>query len=194
MPSINLAPGTQYIMTARKRRVRLYSIAAVIILIFASWGIGLYVYVRILTAKSDGIKTEITIANQKLSKLREESKRVELFENRLVSVSKILDSHISWEQVFAELERLLPLDTVLTSFSASSTSPTIVLGGITKNIDQVALAFTSLTKSNGHPTLFEGGTVNEIKLQNRNEVLPNDLYTFSMMLQFNTAALKKTTL
>ncbi|HLC49161.1 MAG TPA: PilN domain-containing protein [Candidatus Andersenbacteria bacterium] len=196
MPSINLAPGTQYIITARKRRVRLYSIAILIITIFFIWGIGLYVYTRILTATSNTIKTEIGTVNQKLSQLRDEATRVELFERRLVEISQLLDVHIGWDRVLAELERLLPADTILTSFSGASQSPTIQLEGATQNIDQVALVFASLTKDKNHPSLFERGSVKEIERQSQQTgdgpaILT---YTFSMTLEFNVDALKKTAL
>ena len=196
MPSINLAPGTQYIITARKRRVRLYSIAALILTIFLVWGIGLYVYTRILTARSDAIKTEIGTVNQKLATLRDEATRVELFERRLVEISQLLDVHIGWDRVLAELERLLPADTILTSFSATSQSPTIALEGTTQNIDQVALAFASLTKDKNHPSLFERGTVKEIQRQSQQagDAAATVLHTFSMTLEFNVDTLKKTAL
>lgn len=195
MPSINLAPGTQYIITARKRRVRLYGIAVAIIVIFLLGWLGLYMYVRSLTASSEEVKAQITSVDQKIQALREEATRVSLFEKRLTDVSHLLDSHIGWDKVFAEVERLLPGDTVLTSFDAVSDSSTITVQGTTQNLDQIALALASLTSSKNHPSIFERGSVKEIRRQDQKVGEATvTVYTFTMTLEFNNEALSKAAL
>ncbi len=190
MPSINLAPGTQYIITARKRRVRLYVIAIGIALIFLLGWFGLFMYVRILKASSNDVKTQITSVDQKIQALHDEATRVAFFEKRLTDVSQILDTHIGWDKVFVEIERLLPADAVLTTFDAASDKSAIIIEGTTQNIDQIALALASLTDSPSHPTLFKKGTVKTIQRQEqKNGDVSNIVYAFNMTLEFSSDAL-----
>ncbi len=196
MPSINLAPGTQYIITARKRRLRLYAITIAIIAIFLLGWFGLYMYVQILNSSSNKVKADIASVNQQIEALREDATRVAFFEKRLTDVSQILSNHVGWEKVFADVERLLPPDTVLTSFEATSGDSTITVQGITQNVDQVALALASLTESANHPSVFSKGTVKTINRQQQvgAEGTPVGVYTFTMTLEFNKSVLSKATL
>jgi Tfp pilus assembly protein PilN len=195
MPSINLAPGTQYIITARKRRIRLYGIAIAIFTIFALGWLGLYTYVAILTKSSEDVKAKITVVDQKIQALNEEAKRVAFFEKRLVDVSQILNNHIGWEKVFGDVERLLPPDTVLTAFDATNGSSTITVQGTTQNVDQIAVALASLTQDVGHPSIFASGSVKTIQREERKEGdIASVIYKFTMTLEFDSSALSKTAL
>lgn len=197
MPSINLAPGTQYIITARKRRMRLYAIAFAIIGIFLLGWLGLYMYVRILTSSSANVQAQVASVDQKIQALRDDATRVSLFEKRLVDVAALLDNHIGWDKVFADLERLLPADTTLTSFDATNGNSTITVQGKTANVDQIALALASLTAGVNHPSIFSKGTVTSIQRQEttNGEGAPvTVVYAFTMTLEFSTDALSKTAL
>lgn len=196
MPSINLAPGTQYIIIARKRRLRLYAISAGIVILFVLGGGGLYVYVEGLQSKSDALKTEIESVNQDIQALRDDALRVAFFEKRLTDTSALLSGHIGWNAIFADLERLLPADTVLLNLDALSGNSTLNVKGTTANIDQIGLALASLTKEPAHPTVFESGTVKTIQrqVQNIEDSTSTVLYTFDMTLEFNKSTLSKTTL
>lgn len=193
MSSINLAPGTQYIIVARRRRFRLYAIAVSIVLIFGIGGLGLFVYKRTLQASSDGIKDKIAVTEKKIQSLHDEAVRISLFEQRLGDVSKLLDSHIGWEKIFADLERLLPGDTVLTRVSAASENNSLVVSGKTQNIDQIALTLASLLKDTAHPTVFTSGTVKTIQRENVDtaEGAAAPVYVFNMTLDFDNASLSK---
>ncbi|MDA1169177.1 MAG: hypothetical protein O3A36_02470 [bacterium] len=196
MSSINLAPGNQYIIVARKRRIRLYVIAIAIIVIFGIGALVLFVYTRTLQASSDGIKAQLVITEKKIQSLHDEALRIALFEQRLEDVSKLLDNHISWEKIFADLERLLPADTVLTKVSAGSESNSIIVDGKTQNIDQIALTLASLVRDVNHPTVFTAGTVKTIQRENLNNAEGGSvsLYGFTMTLNFNNDALSKSAL
>lgn len=196
MSSINLAPGTQYVMVARKRRFRLYAIAIGIISIFGIGGLGLYIYTRTLQSSSDAIKNQILVVDQKIQSLRPEALRVALFEKRLVDISKLLDSHIGWENILADLERLLPADTVVTQLNATREASSLTINGTTQNIDQIALALASLTKDVNHPSVFSSGTVKTVQRQDQEnaEGAPTSLYAFTMTLDFNQASLNKSAL
>ena len=188
MPSINLAPGTQYVIAARKRRRRLYGISILIIAVFFGGWMLMYGYLLSLRSSSDDLQKELQGVNQRIQTLREDALRVTLFEKRLVDVTTILNNHISWDRVFGDIERLLPPDAVVASFDAQSGSSTIVLRGRTQNIDQVALALASLTSSAGTPSIFESGSVKEVV---RQEQESGAVYSFTMMLEFNQAVLRQ---
>lgn len=190
MPSINLAPGTQYIIAARKRRVRLYAIAVVIIILFIlAWG-SLYTYEQSLMKTSDDTQTQINTANAQIQTLHADAVRVALFEKRLVEVKTLLNTHVHWNSVFADLERLLPSDTILTSFDAASDSPTITIQGVTSQMDQVSLAIASLTASDAHPSVFQSGTIKSIQRQEqKNGDQTTVLYAFTVTLTFESKVL-----
>ncbi|MEK7500200.1 MAG: PilN domain-containing protein, partial [Patescibacteria group bacterium] len=172
---------------------RLYAIAGSLILIFGIGGLGLFIYKRTLQASSDGIASQIAVTEKKIQSLHDEAVRISLFEQRLEDVSKLLDSHIGWEKIFADLERLLPADTVLTRISAGSENNSLTVSGKTQNIDQIALTLASLLKDTNHPTVFTSGTVKTIQRENVDsaEGSPAPVYVFSMTLDFDNASLSK---
>ncbi len=168
MPSINLAPGTQYIIAARKRRIRLYAIAGVIVVIFTlAWG-SLTTYEESLMNIDTDIQTKIQTANAKIQTLHDDAVRVALFEKRLVEVKNLLDTHSNWEPVFKDLERLLPADTVLNNLAVANDSSTITLQGTTAQVDQISLAIASLTAGESHPSVFQSGSVKNVQRQEQN--------------------------
>ncbi len=186
MPSINLAPGTQYIIAARKRRVRLYGIAVLVVFLFAAAWAALYAYHQALSANNEDIETKIKTANAQIETLRSDAVRVSLFEKRLGEVSKLLETHVGWNAVFADIERLLPPDTVLTGLEAASDAPTITLQGTTGQIDQVSLAIASLTASDAHPSVFKSGSIKNIQRQEqKNGEQVSVVYGFTMTLTFD---------
>ena len=188
MPSINLAPGTQYVIAARKRRRRLYGVSMLIVAVFFGGWMLMYGYLLSLRNSSEDLEKELQGVNLRVQTLREDALRVTLFEKRLVDVNTILNNHISWDRVFGDLERLLPPDSVITSFDAQTGSSTVLLQGRTQNIDQIALALASLTSSAGTPSIFESGSVKEIA---RQEQESGAAYTFTMTLEFNQAILRQ---
>lgn len=186
MPSINLAPGTQYIIAARKRRLRLYIIAVITAIVFAgAWG-ALYTYYQSLLKTDAGIQTKIQTANAQIQTLHDDAVRVALFEKRLVEIKTLLDTHVNWSPVFADIERLLPSDTVLTNFDASSNLPSISLQGVTSQIDQVSLAIASLSAGDSHPSVFKSGSIKSIQRQEqKNGEVVSVAYSFNIVLTFD---------
>ncbi len=189
MPSINLAPGTQYVIAARKRRRRLYGISLLIVVVFAVGWMLMYGYVLSLRNTSEDIQGQLASANQRIQTLREDAKRVALFEKRLVDIRTLLENHISWDRVFGDIERLLPPDTIITGLDARSDNTTLTLQGRTQNIDQVALAVASLTSSAGVPSVFTSGSVKGVV---REEQEGGAIYTFTMTLEFAQSVLRQT--
>lgn len=190
MPSINLAPGTQYVLAARKRRRKLYGVSLLIIAVFAGGWMLMYGYLASLQNSSEDLATQLQAVNQRIQTLRDDALRVTLFERRLVDVSTILNNHISWDRVFSDIERLLPPDAIITGFDAKSSSTTIVLQGKTQNIDQIALALASLTSAAGTPSIFSSGNVTNAV---RQEVEGGASYGFTMTLEFEQSVLRQKT-
>lgn len=190
MPSINLAPGTQYIIAARKRRIRLYAIAVLVIAVFCATWASLYTYQVSLAKADEVLVTKIQSADEQIQTLHNDAVRVALFEKRLTEVQTLLDSHANWEVVFSDLQRLLPADTVLTSFDAASDTPIIAIQGTTTQIDQVSVAVASLAASEAHPSIFTSGSVKNVQ---RQEQTVGDqtsvVYSFTINLTFDPKAL-----
>lgn len=186
MPSINLAPGTQYIISARKRRVRLYAIAILVVGIFALAWMGLYAYQASLQKTDEGLQQKIRTADAQIQTLHNEAVRVALFEKRLGEVKNLLDNHVRWNPIFADLERLLPPDTVITSFDATSSSPKITVQGVTAQMDQVSIAVASLTAGGPQPSVFTSGSVKSIQRQEKpiEGQAPAVSYLFTLTLAF----------
>ncbi|MEX1111869.1 MAG: hypothetical protein WEC84_00240, partial [Candidatus Andersenbacteria bacterium] len=108
MPSINLAPGTQYIVEMRKRRRNLLLLSiVVVVLVGGVWG-SLAWYHGSLIAKENEVDASIRTVNMEIAQLEEEAQRIVLFENRLVALDALLDRHITLDPLLGDLERLLP--------------------------------------------------------------------------------------
>jgi Tfp pilus assembly protein PilN len=197
MPSINLAPGTQYVIVARKRKIRLYAISLSVVVIFLIGGGGLFAYVQTLQSSSEQVKAEINAVDQKIEVLKDDARRVALFEKRLADTSQLLGNHVTWNTIFADLERLIPTDTIFLSLDASSESASVIVRGTTSNIDQVGLALASITKDVSHASVFESGTVKTIQrqvAQAGDGSTGSVQYIFDMTLKFAKSALNKATL
>lgn len=189
MPSINLAPGSQYIIAAQKRRVRLYSIAAIIVVFFTlAWG-ALYSYENVVAKKDAALQQKIQDANVQIQALRTDAVRVALFEKRLGEIKQLLDSHIHWNGVFAEIERLLPGDTVMTNIEAVSDAPTMNIQAVTSQLDSISIAIASLTNS-GASGLFQSASVKNIQRQEqRNGDRVSVVYSYTIVLAFDPKVL-----
>ncbi len=163
--SINLAPGTQYIVASQKRRQRLYFLSAVIaILAIVVWA-ALGIYKWQAGNKLAEASTNLQTVEGEISKLDTDAKRIVLFEQRLKNLDQLLDGHISWNPLLAEIERLLPPTTVVTALSVDSSQSTMTLSGFTPDVDQVAQTLASLTNASDHKTLFSGASINTITRQ-----------------------------
>ncbi|HSX24466.1 MAG TPA: PilN domain-containing protein [Candidatus Andersenbacteria bacterium] len=168
MASINLAPGTEYIIAARKRRQRLYIISICIVAIF---GIGfgvLFFMGQSLTSQNEALKKSIQEADANIQASQADALRVSLFEKRLTQTKTLLDNHVKWDQVFADIERLLPPSAVLTGMDAGTDSSTITVEGVTPDIDAVAQTIASLSAGQNHSSFFSNGTVKEVTKGDQN--------------------------
>jgi Tfp pilus assembly protein PilN len=189
--NINLAPGTEYIIAARKRRTRLYLISVAIVVIFTiAYGV-LFFYVQALEQKNTDIQAGISVASADLHKKNDIVIRVAEFEKRLTQTKALLDTHVYWESLFADLERLLPTDTVLTSFEAKSTDTTVSIQGTTPSIDAVAQAMASLSAGPAHASVFKNGIVKSVsRADQKNGEVTSTRYSFVMTLEVDPVTLR----
>ncbi len=180
--TINLAPGTQHIVALRARRQKLFIAAAILALAtFLIWG-GLYIYERQLKSREQQLTERIQNVNAEIANLDTDAQRIILFERRLQDLGGLLDAHISWNPVLADLERLLPSTTSLINLRADVESNSIVFNGVTPDIDQVAVTLASLTNTPSHKTVFTDARVTSI---NRSETKNADGTVASVEYQFD---------
>jgi Tfp pilus assembly protein PilN len=191
MASINLAPGTEYIIAARRRRQRLYSVSVVIILLFAL-GYGILFFIqKSLTTQNEALKTEIQVLSTKIEASKADATRVALFEKRLVETRGLLDAHIKWDQVFTDAERLLPPAVVLTDIEAGTNASTVTISGTTSDMDAVAQTIASLSAGQNHDSMFSNGivkSVNRVEQKNGDQTVTS--YAFTITLTLDVAKLR----
>ncbi len=194
MATINLAPGTQFIITARRRRRRLYLMALGIAVIFSLIWLGLVLYARHLQQSLDAVNSQLRQVQLEIAKLEPDASRIRLFERRLQGMDSLLKTHISWEPVLQDLERLLPAESVLTLFDVNKDTGRVSLDGITPNIDQVAVTLASLVNTESRETVFTSGSLQSVKREEtaQGEDQPAVVrYVFSAELKFDPTVVRR---
>ncbi len=191
MPSINLAPGTEYIIAARRRRQRLYIISIVIVVIFAI-GYGILFFVNQSFANQDeALKGNIQTVDAQIQASKTDAIRVSLFEKRLTETKTLLDAHVRWDQVFTDVERLLPANVSLTGIDAGTDATTISIQGATPDMDSVAQAIASLSSGANHASMFSNGEVREVnRVEQKNGDQTTTGYTFTITLTIDPSKLR----
>ena len=188
MAQINLAPGSQYILSARRRQRVLYGLTIVLAVITTATGIGLSFAVGQAQERQQAMQQELQSVETQIATASETVKKIQLFEQRLANLDQLLPNHRLWSLHLQEVERLLPPDTILTGLKGSHDTKTLELSGTASNIDSVAVALaTLLSQEPGHPTLFKDGTVNTVgrvaQTNPAGEVI-GQRYSFAMKLTF----------
>ncbi|MCE9643359.1 MAG: PilN domain-containing protein [Candidatus Andersenbacteria bacterium] len=191
MPSINLAPGTEYIIAARRRRQRLYIISIVIVVVFAI-GYGVLFFVnQSFSNQDEALKGNIQTVDAQIQKSKTDATRVSLFEKRLTETKTLLDAHVKWDQVFADVERLLPANVTLTGIDAGTDSTTVSIQGATPDMDSVAQAIASLSSGANHASMFSNGEVKEVtRVEQKNGDQTTTGYTFTITLTIDPGKLR----
>src|SRR3989344_4287266 len=144
MAQINLAPGSQYLIAVRRRRRMIYGTAAVIALVVIIVGAVLSVMVSRAEAEEQALQQQVQSVETQIAQASEKVKRIQLFEQRLTTLSQLMQNHRTWTRYAEELERLLPPETILTDIQGDYENGTIQLTGSTPNIDSAAIALASL--------------------------------------------------
>lgn len=195
MPTgVNLAPGTQYVLAARHRRRRLYALSALILFFLLAVWLGLRFFQSGLAGKASALDTRVRAVEMEIARLNSDSQRIVLFEKRLATLNTLLDQHVSWEPVLADLERLLPANTTLTFFDGSAATGFLEIQGITPDVDAVAVALASLVEVPGHSSVIKKGRIGGIQRQeeqNPEGQVVGSSYSFSAELTFDPSVLRK---
>lgn len=166
MAEINLAPGTEYLAQARRRRRRVFSIAALIaLLMLAAWG-GLFLFRSSLQRQQRDLDSQLSAVEAEILRLGEQAERVKLFEERLGAIAGLINTHVSWDPFLKDLERVLPPPTVITRLKVDTKSGTVEIGGETPDVDAVAQTLASLAGAPARPTIFKSAALDSI---NRHE-------------------------
>lgn len=153
MPSVNLAPGTQYAIAARKRRIRLFVVAVIVLIVVAIAWVGLFLYESQLKTQVRGVQEQLSNVQAELASLSDGAKRVEQFEKQINALAAVLKDHIEWEPVLQNVEKLMPPATRLSSLEANAETGELFLSGHTPDIDQLSQAIASL-KSDASPFML----------------------------------------
>lgn len=190
MPSINLAPGTQYIVAARKRRKRMVLSSFVVLTITGIiWG-GLFWYRGNLRAQQEEVDARIRTINMEIARLEESADRVVLFEDRLEALDTLLDRHVSLNPLLLGIEQLLPPEVVLDALNIDAEKGVVLASGSTGNMDKVAEVLASF--QGGANTVFNQvdlGRVERIAQRDEDGVQTGEVYNFGMELTFDPSIL-----
>lgn len=154
MAQINLAPGTMFIAAARRRQRTLYVGSVVIVVILLAVWLSLFVWERNLQQRRDTAAASLQKITAEITRTGDGARRIEEFEGRLLALDQLLENHVEWAPIFAELERLLPVATVLTQIDANIAQGTIAVRGKTPAVDIVAQTLASLRDTPTRATLF----------------------------------------
>lgn len=193
MATINLAPGSRYLVAARLRRQRLLLLAAGLALVLVGIWAGLY-FIQWRLAKTQGVlSNQLAAINAQIEQLQPEARRIELFERRLQALDSLLSTHLDWGPLVADVEKWLVPAVVLRQVEMDSAAGLLTINGYANDMDQVAQAVAALTSSAGHSTLFSRADLSHIqeeivKTPNAEEVRR---YNFSLSLTFDPAKLRR---
>lgn len=154
MAEINLAPGTEFASLARRRRRRIFGLAALIVAtILIIWG-GLFLLKSNYIRQQREVEQQLTSVEAEILRLGEQGKRVKLFEERLLAIAGLLDTHIAWDPFLKDLERILPPPATITRLRVDAHNSLVELRGQTPDVDIVAQTLASLASTPTRPTIF----------------------------------------
>lgn len=162
MAEINLAPGTEYLALATRRRRRIFGItAAIILLVAAVWG-GLFLLQSSYQKQHQDLTQQLSSVEAEIMRLGEQAQRVKLFEERLSAVAGLIDTHVAWDPFLKELERILPPPATLTRLEVDVRGHTVELSGQTPDVDAVAVTLASLASTPARPTTFATAALDSV--------------------------------
>lgn len=159
MATINLAPGAQYLASIRRRRRFLIGLTTAIFLVTTLTWLGAYLYVKSIEGNIARAQTELQQLETQLAALKPDLDRIMLFEGRLTTLKTLLDNHISWVPLLAEIEKLLPPPIVLTTVTVQSDTGIVDVIGNAPDVDQIAQTLASLTAARQPAQLFTEGEI-----------------------------------
>ncbi len=187
MANINLAPGSQYLAAARKRRRNLFGISILIFFLLCLVWAGLWYYNQRVHAEKEDYASKISAINLQIAALQSDAKRVILFEHRLNEMSTLIDQHKNWDPILQGIEKYLPSNILINDLALDSQSGVITLSGSAPDADQVAQALASLHTRPDRPTPFRNVLLGGISTQTKDG--GGAFYAFDATLQFDPTSL-----
>jgi len=185
MAQINLAPGTQYAVAARKRRLKMYGLTALVVVIMVAVIGVLWMWQTSISQQLEEVEGNLRAVNSEIALASGAAREVELFEGRLNVLDNLLDSHVSWDPLWQELERLLPPPTVLKGVRAGVDERVVKVSGTTTDMDQLAQTLASLKDEEDRQTLFSEakfGSTSRVEQKGADGELLGASYNFSAEL------------
>lgn len=192
MATINLAPGSRFLVAARTRQQRLFLVAALVAgALLLTWVI-LFVIRMQLQKTQSTLRNQLTTVGAEIAKLSPDSRRIVLFENRLSALDSLFNSHVNWNPVLSDLEKFLVPTVVVSSIELDGNKGTAVLKGYTTDWDQVAQLVASLSNGEGHQTSFTRVDLSNIDEKSIKAPTGETTkrYEFVVSLMFDTAKLR----
>lgn len=190
---INLAPGSQYVLQSRRRQRRLLALSFFFLIILGVTWAALTAYIQQQLQDQEQLNTRLRNIRMEIAKLEGESGRIKSFEHRLTALDALLDNHIVWSTFFTDLEQVLPPDVVLLSLQTDSATGTIGINAETTNIDRVAVALATLSKSSNPNSIFTNGRIASVVPREDVDPITQAVtrkVTFAAELQFDVARIK----
>lgn len=162
MAEINLAPGSEYVLFARRRRRRVYALTVLIaLLVGLTWG-GLFLLRGRYAGQHQDLTEQVAGVEAEILRLGDQAQRVQLFEERLTAIAGLLDNHIAWDPFLKELERILPPPAAITRLGIDTGSHSVELAGEAPDIDVVAQTLASVISTPARPTAFTAATLGSV--------------------------------
>jgi Tfp pilus assembly protein PilN len=191
MPSINLAPGAQQFIAARRGRRRLYLISIFILIIAGVVWAAVALYSGQLTRQAQAYNEQLRAIQTEIARLSDPAERVRRFEARLSVVGTLLDRHISWEPVFQSIERLLPATVTLTGITVTADRGEMILEGTTSDVDQVSQTLASFLAEDDQTVFSDGELLEVSRKTTRTEDEEIIEYEFQLRLTFSSSSLRR---
>lgn len=163
MATINLAPGTQYLASVRRRRRMIFSASAIVVLVAGVVWLGAFLYSSSLAKEITQGQANVSSLDTKIAAVGPDVARIKLFEGRLYSLESLLDTHVVWTPLFADIEKLLPAPIVLTTLNIRGEEGIVEVSANAPDIDQIAQTLASLTAVKNPGALFSSGHISSVR-------------------------------
>jgi Tfp pilus assembly protein PilN len=186
MATINLAPSTHYIATARKRRRNLYILTSAIVIVMIGIWVGLTVAIKSTQNQKATFEASLASVETEIAKSSQVVERINAFEDRLTGLDQLLASRTSLTPFFQSLEQFLPPATTITHLVLSSKDNAVTVEASAPSLDDIAQAVASLNRTPNET--FKSMTIEGSQRVDAKDDVPAH-YDFSLQVQLQPRAL-----
>lgn len=186
MATINLAPSTHYIATARKRRRNLFMLTILVIVVMIGVWVGLAVALQSTKNEKATIDVSIASVETEIAKSSQVIDRIKAFEDRLTGLDELLINRTSLAAFFQALEKFLPPATAINHLILQADNNTLTIDASAPSLDDIAQAVASLNRNPND--IFKSVTIQESQRIEAQGDVPAH-YNFSLLIQMQPRAL-----